>query len=98
MSTATYTAEIAHAISLTGKTVTVGTAQYYVHSIEGHDWYTFRDENGSITIDINLTPSRWITTPIATLIPSGHKFGDGHSEMRPIASIKRGVCLEKSYR
>lgn len=102
MSTATYTVtemtpEVAHSLSLIGKIVTVGSQQYTVHAIEGTDWYAF-DRDGTVILDQNMTRSMFITEPIATLIPSGHTYGDGHTEMHSVRTVKRGVSLGKSYR
>lgn len=96
MRTETITQEIASAIGMVGRVVTVGSAQYKIHSVEGTDWYAF-DDQGQTTVDFHMTPASWITFPLATIIPSGHKIGDGFSTVVALDQCRPGVCLAKSY-
>ena len=87
MRTETITQEIASAIGMVGRVVTVGSAQYKIHSVEGTDWYAF-DDQGQTTVDFHMTPASWITFPLATIIPSGHKIGGYAVPVDPTAERK----------
>lgn len=96
MSTATLTPDMIKGISMVGRVVTVGNDQYKIHSVEGTDWYAF-DDQGTTTVDFAMAKASWITFPLATIIPSGHKIGDGLSTVVALDQCRPGVCLSKSY-
>lgn len=88
--------DIVQGIALVGRVVTIpGMAgQFKVHSVEGCDWYTF-DRDGATVVDTAMPPARWITFPIATIIPSGCRIGQGFSETIAVDQIRVGVNLDK---
>lgn len=96
--THTLSPEIVDGIALVGKIVTVPlrSGQYKVHSVEGHDWYAF-DKDGQTTVDLSMSPACWITSPVATVIPTDHEVGEGFSEMFDVTFLRRGVNLVKSW-
>ena len=81
-----------------GSVVTHANAQWTVHSVEGPDFYAFLEEDGTITVDANMTLASWIMFPKVLLVPAGAKIGDGFAKEVPLAQVRRGVCLDKSYR
>lgn len=83
-------------IALVGNIVTVGDQQFKVHSAEGRDWYAF-DDQGETRVDLAMTVANWITVPELTLIPSGHKIGEGFAITVEANKVRRGVCLAKSW-
>jgi hypothetical protein len=85
------------AMSLIGKPVTIGGRQFTVHSIEGGDWYAHLSADGMIVVDTGLSGGKWITEPVATIIPAGHRIGEGYAETVFVDRLKRGVSLMKSY-
>lgn len=90
----------AEAIGMIGAVVTYGNQQYWVHSVEGYDWYVF-GETGRIILDyFDSTVSYLADSPEVTIVPCGYKMGMGRSHTLPMRSpfIRRGVCLTKSYR
>jgi hypothetical protein len=87
---------VASAIGMVGRVVTVGNRQFKIHSVEGTDWYAF-DDQGMTTVDFAMAKASWITFPLATIIPSGHKIGDGFAETVALDQCRPGVCLAKSY-
>ena len=96
MRTELITRDVAQAIGMVGKIVTVGNSQYKIHSVEGTDWYAF-DDQGLTSVDFSMSPASWITEPEATIIPSGHKIGEGYAETVPLRRCRPGVCLAKAY-
>lgn len=83
-------------IALVGQIVTYGDRQFKVHSVEGRDWYAF-DDNGTTTVDLNMTPARWIFDPIARITPSDSVLGEGRTREVKASALRRGVCLEKAW-
>lgn len=92
--TVSLTPKIAHAVSLVGNVVTYRDRQFVVHSIEGADWYTFQEKDGTITVDVALPHLSHITER-AMIIPSGHVMGEGFGQEVPLSDLRRGVCLVK---
>lgn len=86
--------EAAQYAGMIGTIVTVCDRQYTVHSVEGRTFYAF-DQDGQTTVDINMTPATWITTPIALLVPMGSKIGDGLGVECEVTALRKGVCLTK---
>lgn len=91
------TIDQAEAVSLIGKSVTVGDRQYTCHSIEGGSWYAHLNSEGLVVIDTLLSGGHWITQPLANLLPAGCELGQGFMEEHPLSQVKRGVTLVKSY-
>jgi hypothetical protein len=86
-------------IALVGKIVTFpgSNGQFKVHSVEGPTWYAF-DQDGETVVDLGLTKSLAITQePLATLLPTWAKIGQGFSETVRVGMIRRGVNLTKSW-
>lgn len=98
ISTHTLAPDTINAIGMVGQVVTYGGAQYKIHCVEGASFYAY-DHQGSTTVDFGLTPAAWLQTPLATLLPSGARLGEGRSVEVPVTSpyLRRGVCLTKSY-
>jgi len=103
MSTATrqVTVEFApatvQAIAHVGQVVTLGNAQFTVHSVEGRDYYAF-DQDGTTVVDANMTRASWLVEPVALILPAGSKIGEGFGKEVPLWRLQRGVCLTKRYR
>lgn len=91
---ATLPREVVQYAGMVGTIVTVGERQYHVHSVEGRTFYVF-DQDGQTTIDVNMTPATWITTPIALLLPMGSKIGEGGGVECEVNRLHKGVCLTK---
>lgn len=87
----------AHAIGMIGQPVTYQGEQHTLRSVEGGDWYAHLNSEGLIVIDTDLSGGQWITEPIANILPAGCEFGRGFQRSVPLAWIKRGVSLMKSY-
>ena len=92
--TVNLTPKIAHAVSLVGQCVTYRERQYVVHSVEGADWYTFAEKDGTVTLDVSLTLLDHITER-ALIVPTGHVIGDGYGVEVPVRDVRRGVTLAK---
>ena len=86
------------AIAHVGAVVTFANAQWTVHSVEDRDYYAHLTCDGTIMVDASMTNAYWISEPRAMIIPAGHKVGDGFAREVPLARVRRGVCLVKSYR
>lgn len=84
-------------IGAVGQQYTVGDRQFTCHSVEGRDWYAFAEKDGLVTVDVYTTSVD--IEPKITLIPNGHKIGEGFAEEFAYANprVKRGVCLAKSW-
>lgn len=93
-STHTIPTHVIQAASLVGQVVTVNERQCTVHSVEGTDWYAF-DQDGQVSIDLNMPHASWLTTPVVTLLPMGCKIGEGVSFVEMLPLVRRGVCLTK---
>jgi hypothetical protein len=103
MSTTTSTthvlsAELIESLALVGKIVHIEgrSGQFKVHSVEGRDWYAF-DRDGETVVDLAMTPASWIQTPWTTVVPVGHRVGEGFSEQWPVGDLVRGVNLVKGW-
>lgn len=90
------TPAVVQGVALVGRVVTIPgyAGQFKVHSVEGCDWYTF-DRDGVTVVDTAMPPARWISFPIATVIPSGHQIGEGFSETIAVDRLRVGVNLDK---
>jgi hypothetical protein len=86
------------AIAHVGSVVTYANAQWTVHSVEGDTWYAFLEDDGTITVDASMTRADWIKEPFALIVPAGCVIGEGFGKEVPLAQVRRGVCLSKSYR
>lgn len=95
--TRTLPVETVRAIAMVGRIVTMGDSQFKIHAVEGTDYYAF-DDDGQITADLNMTPAQHITAPQAHIYPSTARHGDGFGQVVPLAKVRSGVCLAKSYR
>lgn len=89
---------IVEGLSFVGKIVTVEgmPGQFKVNSVEGDTWYAC-DKDGVTVIDLDMTSASWMTFPLATIIPVGHRLGDGFAETIALSSLRRGVNLSKSW-
>lgn len=97
--TSTLDQSMIYALSMVGRVVTYRNNQYKIHSVEGRSWYAFDQGDGSTKIDCDMPVSTWLDEPIANLIPSGHKVGDGYMIDVPLYSprLSAGVCLAKAW-
>lgn len=95
--TRTLPVETVRAIAMVGRVVTMGDSQFKIHSVEGRDYYAF-DDDGMITADLDMTPAHHITVPWAHIYPSTAQISDGFGQTVPLAKVRLGVCLAKSYR
>ena len=92
---------VCQAIGMVGRHVTYAQRQFVVHSVEGPDWYAFADRRQGeeiTTVDCSMTVAHWIKEPVATIIPTDGKIGDGRGVEIPLQYVRPGVCLAKSYR
>lgn len=92
--TITLPVDAAKAVGMVGQVVTYGNRQFHVHCVEGRHFFAFQNAQG-VTVDTEMTYADWLNLPVATLVPMGHKIGDGVSIEAPADRIKRGVCLIK---
>lgn len=94
--TSTVPADTLRAISLVGRVVTYRDRQYTCHSVEGVDFFAFRNlASDTITVDLGMTPSPWHREATAMLIPMGCQIGQGFGQEVPVSLIRAGVCLAK---
>ena len=60
-----------------------------VHSVEGVNWYAFQSGETQVTLDAGMTRAEWITEPIAMIIPSGSKIGEGFGQSVGLSLLVR---------
>lgn len=100
VNTVTLSDEVIQAASMIGKLVTVegyGGGQFYVHSVEGRDFYAFQSDVQAITIDPAMTPLDRIHQTTAHLLPTWAKVGEGYGFDAPLTRVRPGVSLVKSW-
>lgn len=85
---------VAYAAGLVGEIVTWDERQWHVNGVEGYDWYVF-DQDGRVTIDVDMTPNSSYRLPVVTLVPMGKRMGEGFSVPAKLIEVRRGVCLTK---
>lgn len=86
-------------LNLVGHIVTVKNRQYKVHSVEGSTYYAHQSEPETVTVDVDLPPSHWITDtdPIVLVIPMGTTVGETYPTETTLDQVRRGVCLVKQW-
>lgn len=98
--TVTLSDHVVKAAAMIGRLVTVsgyGEGQFKIYSIEGPDYYAFQSDVQTITIDPTMTRATWMTEPVAMILPTWAKIGQGFGFEAPLSRLHFRVSLVKTW-